>query len=99
MRYHWHNLKGHAKARGIPFRLPFATFVRFALATQYLTRTGLHAGAITVDRINNERGYFANNIQALSRVENATKAAKRDAIRMGAGLKWQEQYNATNSKN
>lgn len=98
-RYAWHNLKGHAKARRIPFRLPFEVFRKFAIATEYLTRTGNHAGAVTVDRINNKRGYDSKNIQPLSRSENAIKRAKSDAIRYGQGMKWQEKINGTNGQN
>lgn len=97
-RYAWHNLKGHAKARGISFRLPFPIFVRFALATQYLTRTGNHAGAITVDRKNNLKGYTPGNVQALTRSENSIKQAKQDARRMNAGMSWKSNYE-TNGQN
>lgn len=93
----WRALKDHAKARksekwpdGIPFRLGLGTFILFAKQSQYLNRTGLNGHCLTVDRINDDRGYFKNNIQPMTRIKNAIKQGKRDAIRMKAGLAWTE---------
>lgn len=83
-------LKDSAARRGIAFRLTFYHFRKFALQTDYLNRTGPFGHCLTVDRINNERGYFLGNIQPLTRSENAIKRAKSDAIRMRAGFSWRE---------
>lgn len=86
----WRCLKDHAAGRGIPFSLKLWQFRKFAIKTDYLNRTGLNGNCLTVDRINNLKGYHMNNIQPLTRSENAIKQARRDAIRMNAGLKWRE---------
>jgi len=78
----WRALKDHAKARHISFRLSLGHFRKFALATDYLNRTGSNGHCLTVDRINNRFGYYPKNIQPLTRSENAIKRARRDAIRM-----------------
>lgn len=88
----WRNLKDHAKARGIPFRLALATFAKFAKASDYLNRKGNERGCLTVDRINNLKGYTARNIQPLTREKNREKQAKIDAIRYRAGHQWEENY-------
>lgn len=86
----WRQLKDHAKARGIPFRLSLYVFRRFALQSDYLNRTGPNGHCLTVDRIDNKKGYLPRNIQPLTRAENAIKQARRDAIRMKAGFAWKD---------
>lgn len=101
----WRQLKDHAKARksekwpaGIPFKITLRGFIRFAKQTDYLNRTGQNGSCITVDRINDDRGYVfsenpkINNIQPLTRAENTIKQARRDAIRHKAGYSWQDNY-------
>ena len=90
MRAAWRALKDHAKARGIPFKLPFPIFRKFALQTQYLNLTGSTRDCLTVDRIKNDRGYVRGNIQPLTRAENSMKKARHDAIRMKAGFSWRD---------
>lgn len=87
----WRCLKDHAKARGISFTLSFSHFRRFALQTDYLNKTGNGAHCLTVDRIDNLRGYSKNNIQPLTRAKNSEKKARQDQIRMTAGMKWKEK--------
>lgn len=95
----WRQLKDHAKARiskrwpnGIPFHLKLKDFVRFAKQSDYLNRTGQNGHCLTVDRIEEDRGYFLNNIQPLTRTKNSEKKARQDKIRMEAGMRWQENY-------
>jgi hypothetical protein len=88
----WRAVKDHAKARGIYFNLPKPYFIRFALRSDYLNRKGLNGHCLTIDRINNLRGYVVGNIQPLTRKQNTIKQARRDEIRMRAGMKWKERY-------
>jgi hypothetical protein len=81
-------LRDHARARGIAFTISFSTFRAFARRTEYLTRTGNTAGALTVDRIDNLSGYVPGNIRAISRAENSVKRCKQDASRFSAGCAW-----------
>lgn len=90
MRAAWQSLKDHAKARGISFRLSFYHFRKFALQTDYLNRTGRNGHCLTVDRINNRRGYYFKNIQPLTRIKNSEKRARQDEIRMKAGYAWKK---------
>lgn len=94
----WRALKDHAKARksrkwrrGIPFHLTLHEFTRFAKQTNYLNRSGSNGHCLTVDRIDDDRGYFKNNIQPLTRIKNSEKKARQDAIKMAAGMAWKEK--------
>jgi hypothetical protein len=92
MRAAFRSLKDHAKARGIPFRLSFVTFRKFALRSDYLNRKGNGAKCLTVDRIRNDKGYTPSNIQPLTREANSMKRANWDAIRMERGMAWRAKY-------
>jgi hypothetical protein len=81
-------LRDHARARGIEFRLTLEQFERFARATAYLEQTGPFAACLTVDRVDNLRGYVADNIQPLTRSANSVKRCKQDERRMQAGYAW-----------
>lgn len=81
-------LRDHARGRRIEFAIPFAYFSRFASRTRYVERTGLYAWCLTVDRIDNLRGYVPGNIQPLTRAANSEKRMKQDACRMRAGMEW-----------
>lgn len=87
----WRTLKDHAKARGIKFAINLAYFRRFALKTDYLNRTGKFGKCLTVDRINNLKGYEPGNVQVLTRAKNSEKRGRQDAIRMKHGMKWLEK--------
>jgi hypothetical protein len=56
------------------FELTLAEFEEFCLRTQYHLLKGTSGTALTVDRIDNNLPYSANNIQALTHAENAAKA-------------------------
>lgn len=87
----WRRLKDHAKERGITFTINLRQFRQFAIQSDYLNRTGPNGHCLTVDRINNLKGYTPRNIQPLTRAENAMKQARRDAIRLKAGFAWKNK--------
>jgi len=69
----FHNLKSGAKRRRIPFALPFAWFCAAASASGYDRAHGQSRDSLTVDRIDNRRGYEPDNIQFISHAENSRK--------------------------
>lgn len=68
-----HNLRTHARERGISFSLTREQFRSFAEKTDYLSKRGRSSISLQVDRIENGLGYHAWNIQALTLRENARK--------------------------
>ena len=90
MRAAYNALRDHARARGIDFALPFDVFEAFAVKSNYLNKTGLNGDCLTVDRIDNLKGYVEGNNQPMTRAKNAEKRFKRDAIRAKAGNRWRE---------
>lgn len=88
MRAHFDTLRTHARARGIEFSLTFQQFAQFASESSYLELTGPFRMCLTVDRIDNTKGYVAGNIQPLTRSANSVKRCKQDAARMRHGYAW-----------
>lgn len=81
MRNAFRSNKTHAKERGIEWTLTFEQFEEFALKYDYLGRKGQDRQCLTVDRVDNKKGYHFDNIQPLSREANTRKMRKYDAIR------------------
>jgi len=68
-------LRGNAQRRGKEFTLTLEDFTAFCNASGYMARKGITATSATVDRIDEERGYSADNIQCLTNAENRKKFA------------------------
>ena len=60
--------------RDVPFNLSFSDFSEFDDVTDYTARRTLAGEDITVDRIKEKVGYEKNNLQVLTRGENAAKS-------------------------
>jgi hypothetical protein len=73
VKYFFNVLKQNAKRRGKYFDLTLEEFRVFCEKTNYLELKGKSGMAATIDRINNELGYTANNIQILSHFDNTSK--------------------------
>lgn len=70
----FHKIKWSAKLRDVPFHLSFAEFCEFDDLTDYTARRTMAGEDITVDRIKEKVGYEKNNLQVLTRGENAAKS-------------------------
>jgi len=71
------NLKNNSKRRGKLFTLSFSEFLEFLKKNpEYLTKRGRKVRSLTIDRIDNEKGYTAENIRAITLSENAKKGQK-----------------------
>lgn len=81
-------LRDHARGRGIEFTITFAEFEAFAVQSEYIEKKGNHREGLTVDRIDNLKGYVPGNIQPMTRARNSEKRAKFDAMRMRMGFAW-----------
>lgn len=69
----YNNLKSNAKRRGKFFDLTFDQFKEFCQSTEYIKRKGRKANCIHVDRIDENKGYTEDNIQALTNSQNIRK--------------------------
>jgi hypothetical protein len=84
----YRKLKSNAKRRGIFFDLTVEQFKAFCYKTQILLGRGIYADSYHVDRIRDELGYTAGNLQKLTNRENAQKEVLRRKI-----VKWVEPTN------
>lgn len=73
LRYAFGNLRRRAKQRGKDFSLTFEQYREFAIKTDYDKMRGKTSLSLSIDRINNERGYHFDNIQAITLRENTRK--------------------------
>ncbi len=71
------------------FTISYKEFITLASVGAYITGRGLNGSSMTVDRIDNRKGYVAGNIQFLTRSANSIKQAKHDEKRYSAGMRWQ----------
>lgn len=65
IRYLWHNLRHHAKDRGHAFTVSYEYWEKFCIRTDYHNLKGREPNALTVDRIDETKGYHEGNIRVL----------------------------------
>ena len=68
-------LKQRAKQRRVPWTITRSQFDEFCDRTNYIELRGHGPGRYTVDRIDSNRGYHADNIQILEFMENCSEGA------------------------
>lgn len=71
--YVFHLRKSRAKERGHEWDLTLEEFREFCKQTGYMEGKGKKAGSMSIDRIDNTKGYSLDNIQILSLSENSAK--------------------------
>jgi hypothetical protein len=71
--YAYNNLKNRAKQRGIPFEISIEDFKKFCHKTKYIQGKGRAADSLSVDRIDQSKGYVKGNLQALTLSDNIKK--------------------------
>ena len=69
----YQNLKYNAKRRNKQFDLKFEEFKRFAILSKYFVKKGIYKDSYHIDRIDESKGYTADNIQVLTNSENIRK--------------------------
>jgi len=74
--YCYITLKNNSKRRRKNFNLTFEEFKKFAIETKYIAGKGRSKQSLTIDRIDNSRGYSLDNIQILTKSENCSKRTK-----------------------
>ena len=66
MRYSYGNLRRRAKERGHEFTLTFEQYCDFSKKTGYFEKKGKTAQSLSINRIDPNRGYHADNIEAVT---------------------------------
>jgi len=81
-------LKGHAKERGIPFDLTFNQFMDVAKDFPFRTdKPEDFKEYLSIDRIDNNKGYEPGNVQCLTISENAKKGTRFEYSHEGQHFK------------
>ncbi len=73
LHYSYKQLRNDAKRRQKEFSLTRDEYISFAIKTDYAKRKGKTSLSLSIDRIDNNRGYSADNIQAMTLAENSRK--------------------------
>lgn len=73
LRYWFGSLRRTARRRGKEFSLTFERYKEFAIKTDYARLKGRSSLSLSIDRIDNSKGYTDDNIQCLSIRENVRK--------------------------
>lgn len=74
MRYFFNRLRYRAAERGHVFALPFEHYCELVLASGYLEKKGKTAASLSIDRIDEKKGYIVGNVQVITLSENSRKA-------------------------
>lgn len=77
MRAAFEALRFNSRRRGKVFNLSWDEFKQFCRETVYMAGKGRNKPCFTIDRIDDSKGYTANNIQVLSKSMNSAKAKKK----------------------
>lgn len=89
VKYAYQVLKNNSKRRGIKFTLTLQEFIRFCVKTKILLGRGREKDCYSIDRIDNSKGYEADNIQVLTVSENSKKYTKK------VKYDWEHDYGIT----
>ena len=73
LHYSFKNLRVRAKQRGKDFTLTRQEYIKFAIQTDYASMKGRSSLSLTINRIDNSRGYHADNIESITKSENSRK--------------------------
>jgi len=72
-KYAYQTLKSNAKKRGKEFTITLHEFILFCHETNYIGYKGRRGSCLSVDRIDQNKGYTIDNIQTLTVSENSKK--------------------------
>ena len=72
----YENLRQSVKRRGHEFTITFEYFTQFCREYDYIRGKGKTAKSLSVDRIDNTKGYIPGNLRAIPLGENSRKGTK-----------------------
>jgi hypothetical protein len=79
-KYAYTTLKCNAKRRGKEFTLTLYEFICFCHETNYIGYKGKKGTCLSIDRIDQNKGYTFDNIQPLSLSENTKKQRMHEQL-------------------
>ncbi len=74
IQYVFNNLRCNAKRRGKEFNLTLREFRNWIATTDYMKRRGKTADSLSIDRIDNSKGYKIGNLQIVTLSYNSRKS-------------------------
>ncbi len=86
--FYW--LRKSAKKRHLEFSITLAWFREFVKGNGYMEGRGRLTDSLTIDRVDNLRGYTMDNLQILSKSENVIKYHATD-VKRELGPQWEEE--------
>jgi len=86
LRYYYNALKQRAKQRGKEFKLTFEEYRKLAIESGYHERRGRGALCLSLDRIDNDKGYEIGNLRAITVSENSMKGQRQEWMFREKGL-------------
>lgn len=78
IRYTFYYVKNNAKRRLKEWGISIEEFRKFCVESGYMESKGKQRWSMSIDRINNERGYYLDNIRILSLGLNSAKGTKEE---------------------
>lgn len=73
VQYAYNKIKYRAIQRGHAFDLSFEQFKKFAIDSGWLDGKGKEATSLSIDRINETKGYSVDNVRVITLSENTAK--------------------------
>jgi hypothetical protein len=73
IKYAYDTIKANAKRRGKSFLLTYKEFEKFCKDSGYHKLKGITPDALSVDRVDNLKGYSVDNIKAITLKDNTIK--------------------------
>jgi hypothetical protein len=93
--YQYSVLKCNAKRRKKQFTLTKQEFIDFCERTNYMLHKGIFGDSLHIDRIRDEEGYHAANIQVLTNRDNLAKKVEYFRCKaLGIPFIWQNNNSA-----
>lgn len=71
--YYFDIARQNARARKIPFEIDKKYFTKLVLATDYMKKGGRDNSSLTLERVNNNKGYIKGNVKIISFEQNREK--------------------------
>jgi cytochrome c oxidase assembly protein Cox11 len=80
LKYYFNILKQTAKRRGLAFTLVYLDYECLCKKTGYDVNRGKTKDSLSIDRVNNKRGYHLDNVQIITLSANSSKQHRKQFV-------------------